>query len=270
MWPDHQACNYYCTAVTPTAPTGVFAFMSVLSQLAANSKVAAATAATAAAAAPLTQPQDDASSDIDLNALAPAPCPSRSDSSCACPANAHHHSNNNSHDASPCSPCLSSTPPPFVAPDMLDTVTPTSASFAVMPRHEQEQCREQLIRTPGLYACWRMQTVTMYSSNGRNKFHEHLLAGRVVRFELVSAYVGLCRQVSCLYTILECEIALREAPLQVPHVRFREDGQVLEVLQLDDHEDASAWSVMHRHFHLQFIPFLLVGKTKSVEQARLA
>ena len=129
-----------------------------------------------------------------------------------------------------------------------------------MPWREQQQCREQLIHTPGLYACWRMRRmVSMQSDSGRNEFHEHLLAGRVTRFELVFAYAGLRREVSCVYTILESEVTFREVPLRAPHVRFRKGGQEVQLI-----EGASAWSVMHRHFHLQFLPFLLLGTHHSL------
>jgi hypothetical protein len=229
--------------------------MSALSQL--------ATDMAAAAAAPLTQPPDDTSLDSDLHALTPAPQPSSSSSLPTRAASTQNHSNDDSHvhEAPPCSPCLSSTPPPFVAPDMLDTPIPTS--LAVMPWREQQQCREQLIRSPGLYACWRMRRmVAMYSNSALSEFHEHLLAGRVTRFELVFAYVGLRREVSCLYTILGCGVAFREAPLLTPLVHFREDGQEVQMI-----DAAPVWTAMHRHFHLTFMPHLLVATVKSVRQA---
>jgi hypothetical protein len=139
-----------------------------------------------------------------------------------------------------------------------------SSCLAVTPWREQQQCREQLIRSPGLYACWRMRRmVSMYSDSARNEFHTHLLAGRVRRFELVFAYVGLRREVSCLYTILGCEVAFREVPLRTPHVRFREDGQEVQWV-----EHTLAWSAMQRHFHMTLMPYLLLGTAHSVKQAR--
>jgi len=145
---------------------------------------------------------------------------------------------------------------------LLDTSPP--ASLTVMTWREQQQCREQLIRAPGLYACWRMRHMTsMHSDSARNEFSKLLLAGRVTTFELVYAYAGLRREVSCCYTILESEVAFREVPLRVPHVHFREDGQEVQLV-----EGAAAWSVMHRHFYLQFMPFLLLGTAKPVRQER--
>ena len=224
--------------------------MSILSQLAAE-------IAAAAAAAPLTQPPDASSSDSDLSALIPVLRPPSFSSSRAAAASVHDHGGDDVSEASSCSPCLSSTPPPFVPPDMLDTSPP--ASLTVMTWREQQQCREQLIRAPGLYACSRMRhMVSMHTGSARNQFHEHLLAG----FELVFAYAGLRREVSCVYTILEGEVIFREVPLRAPHVRFREDGQEVQLV-----EGAAAWSIMHRHFHLQFMPFLLLGTAKLGRQA---
>jgi len=102
-----------------------------------------------------------------------------------------------------------------------------------------------------------------HSDSARNQFHEHLLAGRVTRFELVFAYVGLRRELSCFYTILESEATFREVPLRVPQVRFREDGQEVQLV-----ESATDWNVMHRHFHFQFMPFLILGTAKLTRQAR--
>jgi len=248
--------------------------MSILSQLAA--KIAASAAA---AAAPLTQPPtdpNDASSDshcelsIPAAALIPAPRPSSSSSPPTDAASVHDRSDDDAHEASVCSPCLSSTPPPFVAPDMhmLDTPPPApSASVTVMPWREQQQCREQLIRAPGLYASWCMRRmVSMHSVDSariRNDFSKLLVAGRVTRFELVFAYnAGLRREVTCCYTILESEVVFREMPLRAPHVRFCQDGKEVQLV-----EGAAAWSVMHCHFHLQFMPFLLLGTAKPVRQA---
>ena len=119
------------------------------------------------------------------------------------------------------------------------------------------------MRAPGLYACWRMRRIiAMYSNSARNQFNEQLLAGRVTRFELIFAYVGLHREVSCLYTILGFGSAFREAPLQTPHVCFREDGREMHLV-----EGAPAWRAMHRHFHLTFMPYLLLATAKTVEQA---
>jgi hypothetical protein len=231
--------------------------MSALSQLAAE---IAADTATAAAAAPLTQAPDDASSASDVSALTPAPRPSDSglSSSAAAATSAPDYSNDDSHDASSCSPCLSSTPPPFVAPDMLDSSPPVC--LTVMHRSEQQEYREQLMLAPGLYACWRMRRmVTMYSSSARYQFHTYLLGGRVTQFELVHAYVGLHREVSCLYTVLGCGVVFRESPLQTPLVHFREDGQELRSV-----DGALAWNSIHRHFDLTFMPYLLLATAKSV------
>jgi len=134
-----------------------------------------------------------------------------------------------------------------------------------MPWLEQQQYREQLLRAPGLYACWRMRRIAcIYSNSARSEFNTHLLAGRVTRFELIFTYVGLRRAVSCLYTILGCGVVFREVPLHTPHVRFREDGREMHLL---DHEGLPAWNAMHRHFHLALMPFLLVATATSVEQA---
>jgi hypothetical protein len=146
---------------------------------------------------------------------------------------------------------------------MLDP-PPSPVRLAVMPWREQQQCREQLMRTPGLYACWCMRrVVSMYSDSAQNRFNEHLLAGRVTRFELVFAYVGLRREVICFYTTIhEFGTAFREVPLRIPHVRFREDGQEVHLV-----EGALAWNAMLRHFHIKFMPFLLFATAKSLGQA---
>lgn len=135
-----------------------------------------------------------------------------------------------------------------------------------MPLREQQQCREQLLRAPGLYACWRMQRmVAKNSDSARNQFQKHLLMGRVNKFELVYAFVGLHREVSCLYTILGCEVAFREIPLRALLLRFREDGQEVQVAE----DGTPAWTAMHRHYHLTLMPFLLMGTAKSAAmQAR--
>ena len=104
--------------------------------------------------------------------------------------------------------------------------------------------------------------VAMYSDSARYQFNEQLLAGRVTRFELVFAYVGLHREVSCLYTLLGSDSSFREAPLQTPHVCFREDGREMLLV-----EGAPAWRAIHRHFHLTFMPFLLLATPKSVRHA---
>jgi hypothetical protein len=226
-----------------------FEDMSILSQLAAEIRVATA-------AAPLTQAPDDTSSESDWSALIPAP--QRWSTGDA--ANARNSAHDDSHESSPCSPCLSSTPPPFVAPDMLDLPPPTY--LTAMPWIEQQQCREQLMRALGLYACWRIRrSISLYSA--QSQFNEHLLAGRVTKFELVYAYVGLHREVSCLYTICEFDVVFREAPLRIPRVHFRQDGEEVRLVK-----GADAWNAMHRHFHFKFMPFLLMATAKTVEQAR--
>ena len=120
-------------------------FMSILSQLATE------IAAAAAAASSLTQAPDadDAPSESSLSERIPSFRQSTSSTSHAAAANAHDHGDSESHEASACSPCLSSTPQPFLASDMPDGSPP--ARLAVMPQHEQQQCREQLMRVPGLY-----------------------------------------------------------------------------------------------------------------------
>jgi len=149
--------------------------MSTLSQLAAE-------IAAAAAAAPLTQAPDDIPSEGDPNAFPSAPRPSELSSSAAAAASVRDYGSDDGHDAPPCSPRLSSTPPPFVAPDMLEPSPP--ARLTVMPWREQQQCREHLLRAPGLYACWRMhRIVAMYSNSAQNQFHERLLSARITRFE---------------------------------------------------------------------------------------
>lgn len=223
--------------------------MSELSQLAAEIAVAAA-------AAPFTQPLDGVSSASNLSALT-----ARSSLS-AVAAVSVNNGDDGSHDASSCSPYLSSTPPPFVAPDMHDLQP--STRLTVMPPHEQQQYREQLMRAPGLYACWLMRRiVARNSSNVRNEFNEHLLAGRVTTFEFVFAYTGLRREVSCLYTILGVDAAFRETPLQVPHVRFRDDGQEMHLVG----EGVRAWREIHCQFQLKFMPYLLQATANSARQA---
>jgi hypothetical protein len=218
--------------------------MSILSQLAAE---------IVGAAAPLTQAPDDTSSEGDWSTLVPA------SNGGLDAASAHHTDDDDSHGTSPCSPCLSSSPPPFVAPDMIDQ--PLPANITVMSWREQQQFREQLMRVPGLYACWRMRG-SISSNSAQNQFSEHLLTGHVTRFEIVFAYTGLHRQVSCLYTTHEFGVVFREAPLRLPHVCFCKDGH--QVCLVDG---ADAWSAMHRHFHFKFMPSLLVATVKTYEQA---
>jgi hypothetical protein len=225
--------------------------MSILSQLAA-----------ATAAAPLTQAPDDTSSESDWSALIPAPQPSGPSWSTGDAVGAHNSDDDDSHDSSPCSPCMSSTPPSFVAPDMLDSSPPVC--LTAMPWLEQQQYTEQLMRVPGLYACWRMyRSMSIHSNSAQNQFNEHLLAGRVTKFELVYAYVGLHREVSCLYTICGFGVVFREAPLRNPSMSFRKDGKEVRLI-----EGADAWSAMHRHFHFKLMPFLLLATIKSIQQAR--
>lgn len=218
-------------------------------------------AAAAAVPGPLTQAPDDTSetSEADWSTLVPELKPSRPSWSSASAVLTSAHSVNNDDDdnhiidSSPYSPCLSSTPPPFVAPDMLDLSPPEC--LAVMPWHEQQQFRNQLIHVPGLYACWYMRrTDSKYSA--QTQFNEHLLAGRVTKFELVHSYVGLHREVSCLYTICGFGVVFREAPLRTPHLHFYNDGKEVRLI-----EGADAWSAMYRHFHFQFMPFLALGNS---------
>ena len=224
--------------------------MSVLSQLAAE-------IAASVSSAPLTQLPDDASSasSDQLSTPISAPRPTRLRSS---PAAVVASALDNGDDDSL---CLSSTPPPFVAPDMLDSA-PSIEHLSVMPWSEQQQCREQLMRTPGLYASWCMRRiVSMYSDSARNEFNEHLLAGRVTKFELVFAYLGLRREVSCLYTIVGIDATFREVPLRTPHVHFCEDGQ-----EVDFVEGTPAWHAMHRYFNFKFMPYLLLATAKPMRQ----
>jgi hypothetical protein len=139
---------------------------------------------------------------------------------------------------------------------MLEPSVPPIMMIAAMPWHEQQRCRKGLLRAPGLHARWRMRrTVVVYSSGAQSQFSEHLLAGHVTGFEIVFAYAGLHREVSCCYTIREAGgLVLCEAPLRIPHVRFTEDGQEAHLVH-----GASAWQIMHRHFHLRLMPFLLLG-----------
>lgn len=227
----------------------------MLSQLAAE---------IAAAAGPLTQAPDDPSPESDWNALIPVPQPPGLSWSTATAASAHnaaraHNSDDDdSQGTSSYSPCLSCTPPPFIAPDMLDWSPPVC--LTAIPWHEQQQCREQLIRVPGLYACWRMRrSVLSYSNSMQGQFNEHLMAGRVTRFELIFAYVGLHREVSCLYTIHGFGVVFREAPLRSPHLCFREDGKEVRLV-----EGVDAWSTMYRHFDFKFMPFLLLATVKTI------
>jgi hypothetical protein len=109
--------------------------------------------------------------------------------------------------------------------------------------------------------------VPMYSDSAQSEFNDHLLAGRVTKFELVFAYVGLRREVTCFYTILGFGAAFREIPLRNPHVQFREDGQEMHFVA---DAPGSVWSAVHRHFHFKFMPYLLLAMTKSIHptQAR--
>jgi hypothetical protein len=116
------------------------------------------------------------------------------------------------------------------------------------------------MRTPGLYACWCMRRIiATHSSSVLNQLNEHLLAGRVNKFELIFPFVGLRQEVSCLYTILDCGVVFREVPLQTPHVHFREDGREMLLV-----EGASAWNAMHRYFHLTFMPYLLLATARTM------
>jgi hypothetical protein len=134
--------------------------------------------------------------------------------------------------------------------------------LAVMPWREQQQYREQLMRVPGLYACWCMRrcSVSMYSNSAQGVFDQHLVAGRVTRFELIFAYVGLRREVNCFYTILDFNTIFREVPLRIPHLHFREDGQEVHLV-----EGAPAWNAILRDFHVKLLPFLLVATVKSLD-----
>jgi hypothetical protein len=114
--------------------------MSILSQLAAEIAAAAATAA-----APLTQAPDDVSSESVSRSSAVIPAAARRSvrlsslpAVTAAASSADHDSGGDSRDAGSCSPCLSSTPPPFVAPDMLDPLPPVRLGLAVMPWREQQ------------------------------------------------------------------------------------------------------------------------------------
>ena len=215
---------------------------------------AAATAQSASRSAPLllTQPLDSYVSDTAAVPLPAVPVAN----------NSHNHDHINT---SPDSPCLSITPPPFVAPNMLDSPVPFPASLTVLPWPEQQPLREQLICAPGLLARWRMhRIVAIYSDNALNTFSQQLLGDRVSSFELVLTYAGLHMQkISCLYTIAGANAVFCESPLHAPHVRFSEDGQVLNLIQ-----GARAWNAMHRDFELKFIPSLLLAcsTTQSVRQ----
>ena len=103
--------------------------------------------------------------------------------------------------------------------------------------------------------------VSMYSDSARNEFNEHLLAGRVTKFELVFAYLGLRREVSCLYLIVGIDATFREVPLRTPHVHFREDGQ-----EVDFVKGTPAWRAMHRYFNFKFMPYLLLATAKPMRQ----
>ena len=90
-------------------------------------------------------------------------------------------------------------------------------------------------------------------AQARGKFSEHLLAGRVTKFEVVFAYIGLRREVSCFFTITGLDAVLREVPLRIPLVRFREDGQEVQLTN-----SAEGW----RHFEMKLLPYLLLATAR--------
>ena len=242
--------------------------MSLLSQWAVETAAAAAArhAPAVSLTAPSTQPPDhdcnchSCAWPSDATSSAPQPADPVAKTPPVSSTEAH------THDASPNldldSPCLSHTPPPFIAPNMLDPPVPFPASLSVLPAPEQQRLREQRMRVPGqaLYArWWRDRYAAIYSSSALHQFSKLLLADRVSFFEIVFTYIGTFRRIKCVYTVVGSHDIFHESPLLAPHVYFSEDGQELRLFQL---EGAAAWNAMHRRFELKLMPSLLLATAK--------
>jgi len=139
-----------------------------------------------------------------------------------------------------------------------DTSSATDAELCVLlTPAELQRWRVQLAHAPGLFARWRMGRMpAAHPSSSHDGFYAHLLAGAVTSFEIVASRPAAgpaAAMVRCVYTLQgRSDVALHEAPLRAPTLRFSPCGCRLQLL-----DGVTGWAVMHTAFDLTLLPRLL-------------